>query len=394
MARPEVHLPKHLRDALRSGHPWVYRTHVDPQLAIPDGAEVVVRCAGWRGIGVWDAKGSIAVRIYSCQARIDGALLTQRVQTAYQGRALLRRQGVTAYRLLFGEGDGLPGLTVDLYGTVAVIQSYGSGPAHLVPLLVSALVATVPDLAAVLGSKGRDEEPSAEQRRALLWGEMPTDELVVTEHDGLRFVVDPQVGQKTGLFLDHRENRRTLQQWVADKSVLNCFSYTGAFSLYALRGGARRVVSADIGRGLAEAADRNIALNGLPAERHQFVTTDCFDLLQKMTGDGRKYDVIVLDPPSFARTRTQRDSAIQAYTRLNALAMRCLTPQGLLVTASCTSQVGPEDFRTMVGHAAADAGVAVQLLHEAGHAIDHPVPAHFPEGRYLKFIIGRVHMPW
>jgi 23S rRNA (cytosine1962-C5)-methyltransferase len=223
---------------------------------------------------------------------------------------------------------------------------------------------------------------------------MPDGELIVTEHDGLRFVVDPQVGQKTGLFLDHRENRHTLQQWVADKTVLNCFSYTGAFSLYALRGGARKVVSADIGRGLAEAAARNIELNGLPAERHQFVTTDCFDLLQKMTGDGRKYDVIILDPPSFARTRQQRDSAILAYTRLNALAMRCLTPDGLLVTASCTSQVGPEDFRTMVGAAALDAGMAVQLLHESGHAIDHPVPAHFPEGRYLKFIIGRVHTPW
>jgi 23S rRNA (cytosine1962-C5)-methyltransferase len=182
--------------------------------------------------------------------------------------------------------------------------------------------------------------------------------------------------------------------WVADKTVLNCFSYTGAFSLYALKGGARKVVSADIGRGLAEAADRNIALNGLPAERHQFVTTDCFDLLQKMTGDGRKYDIIILDPPSFARTRQQREAAILAYTRLNAMAMKCLTPNGLLVTASCTSQVSPEDFRAVVASAASDCGMSVQILHEAGHAIDHPVPAQFPEGRYLKYMVCRVHAGW
>ena len=394
MARPEVNLPRLLRDALRSGHPWVYRNHVDPSVSYPDGTEVVVRCAGWRGIGLWDATGAIAIRIYSSHDRIDAALLHQRVLAAWNGRAMLRRQGVTAYRWLFGEGDGLPGLTVDLYGTVAVVQSYGAGPAHLMPLLIPALCAANPDLQAILGSKSRDEEPQTEQRRALLWGQMPEGELVVTEHAGLRFVVDPQVGQKTGLFLDHRENRHSLMYWVADKTVLNCFSYTGAFSLYALKGGARKVVSADIGRGLAEAADRNIALNGLPAERHQFVTTDCFDLLQKMTGDGRKYDIIILDPPSFARTRQQREAAILAYTRLNALAMKCLTPNGLLVTASCTSQVSPEDFRAMVASAASECGVSVQMLHEAGHAVDHPVPAQFPEGRYLKYIVCRVHAQW
>jgi len=228
----------------------------------------------------------------------------------------------------------------------------------------------------------------------VLWGTVPDHELVVQEHAGLQFVVDPQVGQKTGLFLDHRENRQTLMHYVAGLSVLNCFAYTGAFSLYALNGGARKVVSADIGHGLAEAADRNIALNQLPAERHQFVTQDCFDLLQKMTGDGRKYDCIILDPPSFARTRQQRDAAMQAYTRLNTLALKCLTPNGLLVSASCTSQIGPEEFRAMLATVATTSEKRLQIVHEAGHALDHPVPAHFPEGRYLKFIIARVGELW
>jgi len=394
MPRAEITLPRNLRDALRRGHPWVYRNHLDAAIDLADGTEVVVRCAGWRGIGLWDAQGPIAIRIYTTANRIDVALITQRVREAWQGRSILRAQGVTAYRWLFGEGDGLPGITVDLYGTVAVLQSYGSGPASIVHHVVAALVAVNPDLVAVLGSKNRDDDSTIPQRRAVLWGEVPDHELVVQEHAGLQFVVDPQVGQKTGLFLDHRENRQTLMHYVAGLSVLNCFAYTGAFSLYALKGGARKVVSADIGHGLAEAADRNIALNQLPAERHQFVTQDCFDLLQKMTGDGRKYDCIILDPPSFARTRQQRDAAMQAYTRLNMLALKCLTPNGLLVSASCTSQIGPEEFRAMLATAATNSEKRLQILHEAGHALDHPVPAHFPEGRYLKCIITRVGELW
>jgi 23S rRNA (cytosine1962-C5)-methyltransferase len=394
MPRAEITLPRNLRDALRRGHPWVYRNHLDAAIDLADGTEVVVRCAGWRGIGLWDAQGPIAIRIYTTANRIDATLITQRVREAWQGRSILRAQGVTAYRWLFGEGDGLPGITVDLYGNMAVLQSYGSGPASIVHHVVTALVAVNPDLVAVLGSKNRDDDTTTPQRRAVLWGEVPDHELVVQEHAGLQFVVDPQVGQKTGLFLDHRENRQTLMHYVAGLSVLNCFAYTGAFSLYALKGGARKVVSADSGHGLAEAADRNIALNQLPAERHQFVTQDCFDLLQKMTGDGRKYDCIILDPPSFARTRQQRDAAIQAYTRLNTLALKCLTPNGLLVSASCTSQIGPEEFRAMLATVATNSEKCLQILHEAGHALDHPVPTHFLEGRYLKFIIARVSEMW
>ncbi|MBM4412089.1 MAG: class I SAM-dependent rRNA methyltransferase, partial [Chloroflexi bacterium] len=294
----------------------------------------------------------------------------------------------------FGEGDGLPGITVDLYGTVAVIQSYGNGPATLIPRVITALVACNPDIQAVLGSKSRDDDAPKEQRRAVLWGRIPEGDLIVQEHAGLRFVVDPQVGQKTGLFLDHRENRHTLMHYVHGMSVLNCFSYTGAFSLYALKGGARKVVSVDVGQGLAASADQNIALNQLPTERHQFVTQDCFELLQKMTTDGRKYDCIILDPPSFARTRQQRESAIQAYMRLNVMAMKCVTPHGLLVTASCTSQVSPDDFRSMVATAAIEANKNVQILGEFGHASDHPVPVHFPEGRYLKCLMTRVSDVW
>ena len=152
MPRAEITLPRNLRDALRRGHPWVYRNHLDAAIDLADGTEVVVRCAGWRGIGLWDAQGPIAIRIYTTANRIDASLITQRVREAWQGRSILRAQGVTAYRWLFGEGDGLPGITVDLYGNVAVLQSYGSGPASIVHHVVTALVAVNPDLVAVLGS--------------------------------------------------------------------------------------------------------------------------------------------------------------------------------------------------------------------------------------------------
>jgi 23S rRNA (cytosine1962-C5)-methyltransferase len=213
--------------------------------------------------------------------------------------------------------------------------------------------------------------------------------LVIQEH-GLYFRADLRQGQKTGLFLDQRENRHMIEAMASGLTVLNCFAYTGGFSLYALRGGAAEVISVDIGRGLAEAAADNIALNRLDAGRHSFVTEDCFSLLDGYVKAGRHFQMVILDPPSFARAKGSAYAALRAYTRLNALAMRCVEPGGLLVTSSCTSQVGPEAFRSMLGEAATAAQRRAQIICEVGQPADHPVPACFPEGRYLKFIVARV----
>jgi 23S rRNA (cytosine1962-C5)-methyltransferase len=239
-----------------------------------------------------------------------------------------------------------------------------------------------------------DEQASASvgsrtRRVSLLWGEEPPIDLAVVEH-GLRFQADLRLGQKTGLFLDQRENRRTVERLSAGRSVLNCFAYTGGFSLYALRGGARSVISADIGKGLAEAAATNIALNTLDPTRHEFVTGDCFDLLARYAEQDRRFDLVILDPPSFAKSKQNRYAALRAYTRLNALGLRCVEPGGLLVSSSCTSQVGPDAFREMLAAAAESVGRRLQIIHEAGQPLDHPVPAQFPEGRYLKFVVARV----
>jgi 23S rRNA (cytosine1962-C5)-methyltransferase len=405
---PDINLPTHLKERLAQGHPWVYRNHVPPDVQLPAGTWVRARCGGWSGYGLWDAERPIAVRIFSERQVPDAHWVRERVQAAWELREPLRAAGCTAYRWLFGEGDGLPGLTVDRYGDFAVAQAYMDGADQLLEWLVDALNEVAPLRGIVLRGRGvqaEDEEPEIQDKQAgrqgdresrslsprllvSLSGDAPPQNLVVREH-GIQFYANLRAGQKTGLFLDQRENRHHVEGISAGRTVLNCFAYTGGFSLYALRAGARAVVNADIGKGLAEATTANIALNGLDAARQEFVTGDCFELLSHYVEQGRRFDLVILDPPSFAKSKQNRFAAIRAYTRLNTLALRCVAPGGLLATASCTSQVGPDAFKEMLAVAGASAGRRLQIIHEAGQPLDHPVPAHFPEGRYLKFVVGR-----
>ncbi len=402
MNLPELTIDPAIRGRLASGHPWVYRNHVLSGQRLASGTWVRVRCGGLTAYGLWDARSPIAVRIFSRQAPPDAAWAQERVWEAWEGRAAIRdsEPPTNAYRWIYGEGDGLPGLVADRYGDYALIQSYAESVAALVPLVAPAMRACDPDLrGVVLRERPGEHDPAAGEDRAeaseqgeprlrRLWGEAPPETLVVQEH-GLFFHADLYRGQKTGLFLDQRENRRTVERLSAGRSVLNCFAYTGGFSLYALRGGAASVESADIGKGLAEATEANIALNGLDARRHRFVTEDCFTLLDGYAKAGRRFDMVILDPPSFARQKSNLRAALRAYVRINTLALRCLEPGGLLVTASCTSQVSPEQFRTTLAEAAGQARIRLQIVHEAGQPADHPVPAGFPEGRYLKFVVAR-----
>jgi len=219
-------------------------------------------------------------------------------------------------------------------------------------------------------------------------GQVPPRDLVVQEH-GLKFHANLFEGQKTGLYLDQRENRRTVEGWSRGCAVLNCFAYTGAFSLYAARGGATSVASCDIADPAMAEARRNFALNGFDPAGYEFVSEDAFELLERYGRGGRRFDLVILDPPSFAKAKKDRYAALRAYARLNRLALGCLRPDGLLATASCTSQVSAEAFKAMLADAGRQAGRRLIILHEAGQAIDHPVPAGFPEGRYLKFILAQ-----
>lgn len=410
MALPTLRLAPSLEDAVAGGHPWLYRDHLGERPELEDGQWLRVEAGRAVGIGLWAKQGAIAVRLFR-RATAPGALpppdrawVQAMVQRALDQRAGLPGAGSDAYRLLYGEGDGLPGITVDRYGRYAVVKSYadayrrpGSDAHRLLTEVVSAL-------AGALSLRGVLAAPQDGEGLQPLHGQLPPPELSVREH-GLSFLANLHHGQKTGLFLDHRENRATIRSMAAGRRAANLFAYTGAFSVYALAGGALHATDVDSAADALRDAARNVAANraaieaaapGQAAtERH---ATLRLDLLADPAAALRDpalihSDLIVLDPPSLARNKSQRHAALRAYRRLNTAAMAALPDGGLLATASCTAQVSPDAFRGALTEAAHEAGVDARILHEAGHAADHPVPLAFPEGRYLKFVVLRVDRP-
>lgn len=408
MKLPVVVAAPAIRRSLAQGHPWVYRDQIVPLKGraapprFPSGTWVRVLSGPFEGVGLWDAEGAIAVRLFAAGDVPDEAWLTERLRAAFDLRAPIRDwappgRETTAYRWVFGESDGLPGVVVDLYDRWAAVELYSRGLDALLEPLLAALRSVVPLEGIVLrrgGARGDEGPVQAET----VWGRRPPGDLTIREN-GLSFYVDLLRGQKTGFFLDHRDNRATIEHWCGagwpsgGAEVLNAFSYTGAFSVYALRGGAAHVTGVDIAPASAPETRRNLELNGLDASRCENIVADCFEWLAHAARQGRRFDVVIIDPPSLARDKAGRHAAARAYTRLNALGMQVLRPGGILATASCTSQVSPELFREALAAAAAQAGRRLLMLHEAGHALDHPIPAHFPEARYLKFVLGRVFEP-
>ena len=377
-----LELTESLKQRLSLGHPWVYRNHVQAAPELPSGTWVRVRCGGFSAIGLWDAGSAIAVRLFSRRQVPDSQWVADRVAEAWELRAPIRAGATSGYRWVYGESDGLPGIVVDLYDRFAVILSYVESVEALVPWVAEALHAHT-------GLQGILWRPPGGESLRSVWGRLPPPDLVVEEH-GLLYHADLAAGQKSGLYFDQRDNRLTFGSWCRDQEVLDCFCYVGGFSLHAARGGASRVNACDAAGAAVEAARRNFALNGFDPGPHEFVTRDCFELLKEFTDSGRRFDVVILDPPSFARDRKSRRSAERAYIRLNRLALGCVRSGGLLASASCTSQVSSQAFRQALAEAARRANRRLITVHEAGQAVDHPVPAHFPEARYLKFVVSRV----
>ena len=377
---PSVNVSSDLHASLSKGHPWIYRDHLPAGLELPAGSWLRVFCDGWTGVGIFDPASPLSVRIYTRGTVPNAAWFEQSVERAARRRRPLLADGLTnAYRLINGEGDGMPGIVVDVYGPFAMVSLDSSALTRLVPWLVSA-VQRVVDLKGICQKGGDGLE--------VLAGRPPPDRLIVSEH-GLRFYADLGAGQKTGLFLDHRENRRSLGQWCQDASVLNLYCYTGAFSLHAARGGARRIVSVDRAPEAMSRARDNAALNGFDPDAFEFVTGDAIKYLESAAREQQTFDVVITDPPSFARNRMQRRRALRAYERLHLLALGVLAPGGLYAAASCTSQIDVDSFRDSVAQAAARAHRTLQLVMDSGQALDHPVMLGHPEGRYLKYLALR-----
>jgi 23S rRNA (cytosine1962-C5)-methyltransferase len=379
----ELVLPDSLATSLASGHPWVYRDHVG-RFTAPAGSVVLVKSGSFSAYGIWDDESAIALRIYSTKRPPDDAWFEERVREAWLLRASLRDQGVTGYRLIFGEADALPGIVVDLYGEFAVLVTYSKS--------LGALAARLgPVVARVTGCRGVVRRFKSDEGVELrpLFGEMPPEVLYVEEH-GMKLLARSRSGQKTGLFFDHRENRAYVKRAARGCRVLNLYSYTGGFSVAAALGGAKSVTSVDIAAPAILDAEENFRLNGLAEFPHRAVAQDVIAFLEGAKKSGEKYDLIVCDPPSFAKNRTQLRAAEKAYRRVMGEALGVVSPGGLFCAASCTSQIGPEAFRHALCDAARKARVRFQIVHDIGQPSDHPVLVGHEEGRYLKFIVGRV----
>ena len=382
---PTLELPGQLKRGLQAGHPWIYRDHVPRGFRAASGTWVKVRAGGYSAFALWDETSKIALRLFSERVVPDADWVRERVANALALRRALLGEDTSAYRLLYGEGDGIPGLTVDVYGSFAVIVTYADSLETLVPWVVRALVELLKLHGVVRRARVRDGEPP---RLEALHGRLPPRDLIIVEH-GLRMQVDLFMGQKTGLFLDHRANRRFLGELCAGKRVLNLFSYTGAFSLYAARAGATTVTSVDLSQPAARAARANFELNGFDPEAHEFLSEDVFEFLERTRRAGITYDVVICDPPSFANSREQQKNALRAYVSVNSAGLRVLEPNGIYAAASCTAQVSSDAFRGVLAEAAVNAKRRLQIFHDAGHAADHPIFVGHPEGRYLKFVAAR-----
>lgn len=376
---PTLTLTRELEHALRSGHPWIYRDRL-PRHDLRVGEWVRVQAGSAVAFGLYDEEGAIGVRLFSWEAPPDDAWWKAAIARSVRARDPLAAAGHTAYRLIHGEGDGLPALIADRYGRFAVIQPHAASLEPYLPLVARTLLRQA-RLKGVVVRRATGLE--------VLAGEAPPPEETVIEN-GLRFLANVREGQKTGLFLDHREHRATVRELAREARVLNLFAYAGGFSVHALDGGAREVWSVDVAEAALRDAGRNVALNDLPASRHRIAHEDVFAVLPRWAEARERFELVVLDPPSLARRKRQRSRAEAAYRRLNAGAARLVAPGGLLATASCTAQVSPKAFETAVRAGLREAGRHGTVVHRGGQPADHPVPASFPEGRYLKFVVFRL----
>jgi 23S rRNA (cytosine1962-C5)-methyltransferase len=378
-------LRKNLGRVLRAGHPWVYRDALQPFEAKP-GAVVTVRDERKRFLarGIADA-GPIAARLWTTRDEpVDPAFVARRVRDAVRLRRRLTPPDTDAVRLLHGEGDRLGGLQCDRYGEVGVLRVDGAGAEAWWEPAAEALVREA-RLSALLLKRGRRGATRVEVVR----GEVPDAPLEVHEH-GMRLLVDVHRGQKTGLFLDHRESRRAVRRLAEGMRVLNLYGYTGGFSVAAALGGARSVETVDVAEGALALARRSFGLNGLAPGLHETVCEDVPRFLERAAGARRRWDLVVSDPPSFAPNRKSRPKALRAYRALHRSCLRALSDGGLYLAASCSSHVGRDAFEQTLADGAEKAGAVLQILGRWGAAPDHPRLLGFPEGDYLTVVLARV----
>ncbi len=375
--------------SLKRFHPWIFSgaiARMDDGIAEGDIVRVVDTKEEFLAIGHYQI-GSIAVRVLSfTDIEINDSFWFSRLDKALQARRACNiiRPDNNTYRLVHGEGDRLPGLIIDIYDNAAIIQAHSVGMHMQRKDIARQLRTLYGDKLTCIYYKSETTLPykaDLSEESGFLYGK--ASDVVATEN-GLKFYIDWLKGQKTGFFIDQRDNRSLIEKYSQGKKVLNMFCYTGGFSVYALRGGASMVHSVDSSERAIEMTNRNIALNFPDAANHEAYATDAFSYLRDMDNS---YDLIVLDPPAFAKHKDALRNALKGYTRLNAKAMQKIKPGGILFTFSCSQAVSKDQFRLAVFTAAAQSHRFVRVLHQLHQPTDHPINIYHPEGEYLKGLV-------
>lgn len=386
----KIYLKPKKEESLLRFHPWVFSGAIQGMERKPEEGDLVeVYSSDNRFLAIGHYQiGSIAVRVLSFEKRpIDHQFWVDRIRSAYQLRCILGLANTpnnNTFRLIHGEGDALPGLVIDMYANTAVMQAHSVGMHRCRMEIAAALKEVVGDGLQNIYYKSETTLPykaDLNSENGYLLGQDVDD---IALENGLKFYVDWQKGQKTGFFVDQRENRKLLEHYAKGRSVLNMFCYTGGFSFYAMRGGAKLVHSVDSSAKAISLTNRNVELNFPGDLRHEAYAEDAFKYLERM---GSNYDLIILDPPAFAKHKDVLRNALQGYRKLNAIAFEKIKPGGILFTFSCSQVVSKENFRLAVFSAAAQSKRNVRILHQLTQPADHPVNIYHPEGEYLKGLV-------
>ncbi|EGQ7934343.1 class I SAM-dependent methyltransferase [Vibrio vulnificus] len=386
-----IYLVKGREKSVVRRHPWIFSRGIDrvegnPQLG--ETVDVYGHDGKWLAKAAYSPESQIRARVWSFEKQdINKAFFVKRIQDAQLLREdVIERDGLTGYRLIAAESDGMPGVTIDRYQNFFVCQLLSAGAEHQKQNIVDALIEVFPDCNVYERSDvSVRKKEGLQETTGVLHGEMPPKSVVI-EENGVKISVDIVAGHKTGFYLDQRDSRQQAMKYVKDKEVLNCFSYTGGFGLYALKGGAKRVINADVSQPALDTAKFNAELNAfdISKKRAVFLNADVFKLLREYRDQGTKFDVVIMDPPKFAESKAQLNGACRGYKDINMLAMQILNPGGTLLTYSCSGLMDQVLFQKIIADAAVDAGRSVKFVERFEQAADHPTDTAYPEGFYLK----------
>ncbi|AGE17550.1 23S rRNA (cytosine(1962)-C(5))-methyltransferase RlmI [Serratia marcescens] len=389
-------LAKGREKSLLRRHPWVFSgavQRVEGKALSGETIDILDSQGKWLARGAYSPESQIRARVWTFQQDEDINIdfFIRRLQQAQSWRDwVAQRDGLDGYRLIAGESDGLPGITIDRFQNFLVLQLLSAGAEYQRPALLSALQHCYPECSIYdrsdVAVRKKEGLPLAQ---GPVLGDLPPELLPITEH-GMKLLVDIQQGHKTGFYLDQRDSRLAARNYSAGRRVLNCFSYTGAFAVSALMGGCAQVISVDTSQAALDIAKQNVELNKLDLNKAEFVRDDVFQLLRNYRAQGEKFDLIIMDPPKFVENKNQLASACRGYKDINMLALQLLNPGGILLSFSCSGLMPTDLFQKILADAAVDAGRDVQFIEQFRQAADHPVIATYPEGLYLKGFACRV----